>query len=127
MPEYRPGRVRNDVVAHAAIVHGQIAYDGGVVGEAVKTAIPAQDAPRTTLQNIAAGEPYNSIITGVVSAPLAGLEAATQGQLIYIDTTTNALGLASGAGKVPAGRVAYLAGQQGGPTDRIRIDLNQKV
>lgn len=129
--------------AHAAIVHGQIAYDDGHVGEAVKTQTPPADAGRSTLANIAVGEQYNMIVRGRVAAPAAGpLAGAAHGDMVYIDQVTNALSLNNpGAGRTPVGKIAYLSGEMGTqslaaptgtglsnpPVPSHRVDLDDKV
>jgi predicted RecA/RadA family phage recombinase len=125
MAEHRPGRARN-TVAHAACVHGQVTCEQGIVGKVIKTVVPPADTPRTTLQNVAAGENINQIIRGIVSIPLVGLEAATVGQLVYINATTNALSLTA-TGNVPVGRVIYLPSTMGQDDSHLRVDLDQKV
>lgn len=114
-----------EVTAHAQINHGDIAADGGYVGEAVKQKTPSAETARANRAIIASGEQYLLIVKGRVEAPLLG--GATQGELLYIDTTTNVIGSASGAGKQVLGRVSDLPGIRGCATGRMRINLDQKV
>jgi hypothetical protein len=109
--------------------HGEPAADEGRVGTAIKTKTPAADTPRATFRRSAVGEPYNMIVHGgIISVPLAGLEAAVHGDLVYITTATNALSLNNpGAGRQVLGKVVELAGERGGPLDRLRVDLDEKV
>lgn len=123
---HRPGRAV-PVVASAAVRHGAPASDDGYVGSVVKTRTPAQDAVRADLDLVAAGEGYNLVVTGIIEVPLAGLEAAVKGQLIYIANATNALGLAPGAGISVLGKLWTLAGEQGGGTAKVRVNLNEKA
>jgi hypothetical protein len=114
--------------ASVAVRSGEPAADEGRVGTAIKTKTPAADTPRADLQTIQVGEPYNMIVHGGISIPLAGLEAAVHGDLVYITTATNALSLNNpGAGRQVLGKVVELAGERGGPLDRLRVDLDQKV
>lgn len=127
MPYHADSRSKR-VTAGVDVLHGNPACDDGFVGSAVKTATPAADSPRATRQTIVAGEAYNLITDGVIDVPLAGLEAAVKGDLVHIAAATNALSLNNpGAGRQPLGQVSELAGERGGPLDRLRVDLDKKV
>lgn len=132
----RPGHALR-VTAGVDVLHGQPASDDGHVGRVIKTATPAQDATRATRGVVVAGEAYNLRPRGVmevsiVSTAGAGVAAwditgVTKGALVYITDATNVLSLAAAAGKSVLGKVTHLAGEQGTPTNKVRVDLQQKV
>lgn len=122
---HRPGRAV-PVVASAAVRHGNPAADNGLVGSAVKTRTPPQDRARADLDLIDAGEAYNLVIKDVIDVPLAGLEAAVKGSVVFIDPDDNALALAQAGNNVALGTVTELASERGGPANRLRVDLNEK-
>lgn len=128
MPYERPsGSLAVPVTAHAQINHGQCAYDGGIVGIAVKTVTPPADTVRSSRNVIASGESYNLRPHGVHELPVTGLGTLTLGELIYITQSSNALGVSSGAGISVVGKIVALAGTQGTPTGLCRVDFDQKV
>jgi hypothetical protein len=132
----RPGHAVR-VTASADVLHGQPASDDGHVGRAIKTATPASDAPRATRGVIVAGEAYNIRPRGVMEVAIVSVAGSgvaawditgvAKGQLVYVTDAGNALSLAAGAGKSVLGKVTHLAGEQGTPTNRVRVDLQQKV
>lgn len=111
----------------ATVVSGEIAADGGFVGQAVKqktedvrTVLPAN------LNVIQIGESYLLVTEGEIEVPNTGISGAALGDLIYIDTSTNVLYTATGAGRALAGKVSCLAGQRACPSNKLRIHLNKQ-
>lgn len=122
----RPGAAVR-VTAGANVRHGAPAADDGWVGRAIKTLTPASDVPRADRNLIVAGEGYNLRVRGVMEVPDTNLPAIAKGALVYINTTTNAIDDAAGAGLVVLGKVTHLPGEQGTPTGYVRVDLEQKA
>lgn len=120
-----PGRVKY-VTASADVRHGAVAADDGYVGTAVKQATPAADGLRADRNLIKAGEAYILIVKETIEVPNTGLTSLVKGDLVYINTTTNALAAASGAGLVPLGKIASLPGERGTPAATLRVDLDFK-
>lgn len=128
MPYERPSAsLAVRVTAHADVRHGAIAYDGGWVGRVVKTETPAADAPRTDRDLVAAGEDYNLRPHGIAEVDNTNLAGIAKGALVYITQATNAIGNAAGAGISVVGKVTHLPGEQGTPTNRVRVDLDVKA
>lgn len=121
------------VVAPRAWVHGQLGAiaaasgTGGICGTVVKTQTPAADAARGTRANIASGEACLLLIDRVVEAPAASLPGVVKHELIFIATADDSLSTTSGAGKLVLGKVYSLPGERGTPSDKVRINLRQKV
>jgi predicted RecA/RadA family phage recombinase len=126
MPYERPGACVR-VTAGVDTRHGDMAADDGHVGCAVKTAIPAQDVLRASRNLIVAGEAYNLRVRGVHEVDNTTLAGIAKGDFVYITTATNAISNAAGGGKVVLGKVTHLPGEQGTPSNRVRVDLEQKV
>jgi hypothetical protein len=122
-----PGKVAY-VTAGVDVRHGALACDDGFCGTAVKQKTPAADTVRASRDLIVAGEAYLLLIAQVVEAPRAGaLASVVKGDLVYITAADNTLATTSGAGKQVLGRVASLPGERGTPSDKVRINLRQKV
>lgn len=126
MPYERPGKAVR-VTAGVDVRHGAAAADDGWVGRAIKTAIPPQDGLRADRNLIKAGEGYNLRVRGVMEVDNTTLAGAVKGDLVYITTATNAISNAAAAGKVVLGKISHLPGEQGTPTNRVRVDLEQKA
>lgn len=111
-----------------ACTHGDLVTESGFVGVAVKQAIPAADAARSTRDDIGVSEAGILRIAGVVETPATGaLASPTKGALVYIVTADNTFATSSGSGKIPVGRVCSLPGERGTPSTLVRINLNLKV
>lgn len=121
-----PGEVAY-VVFSKACNHGDLVTEQGFVGVAVKQQTPAADAPRTTRNQIAINESGLLLTSKVAEVPAASLPGVAKGALVYVATADNSLSTVAGAGKLVAGKVASLAGERGTPTDKVRINLRQKV
>ena len=136
MPYERPGDAVR-VVAGIDVMSGQIASDDGWAGRVVKTATPAADEPRATRGLVRAGESYNLRPLHVadvliVSAGSTGIAAwditgVAKGDLLYITDATNVISTTAGSGKRVLGKVVSLAGEQGAPTNIVRVNLDEKV
>lgn len=122
MPYSRPGTVQ-EVVATKVSTHGLPAIETGIAGVAVKQTAPAIGTALSTRKTIAIGETFAIIYKGEVE--VASVGASVRGDDIYITAATNVL-TATAAGNVPFGRVVKVAGNQGTPTGRQRIDLDAK-
>jgi predicted RecA/RadA family phage recombinase len=124
MPYERPGNAVR-VTASVPVRHGALALDDDWVGRVIKTETPGADTPRADRNLVAAGEGYNLRPRGVAEVPTTGLAGAEKGDIVYIDES-NALHLTAAAGRVAAGKITHLPGEQGTPADRLRVDLEQK-
>lgn len=123
MPYSRPGYMRY-ATATKAVWHGDPVTESGFVGVAVKQKTASAGAASGTPQHqIAVGENFAIISKGVVQ--VAAVSAAAVGDPIYIVAATNALTKTSG-GNVKFGMVTQLAGTQGTPTGKMRVDLDAK-
>jgi hypothetical protein len=127
-----PGEVAY-VTAPRAWVHGQLGAvaagggTGGVAGVVVKQAIPAADAARANRANVAIGEACTLLTARVAEAPAASLPGVTKFQQVWIATADDSLSTTSGAGKILLGKVVSLPGERGTPSDKVRINLRDKV
>lgn len=112
--------------ATKATQHGAPVIEQNVPGIAVKTAVPAWDAAVASLKSIAVGEAFTILCKGEVQVP--SIAAAVRGDAVYINTTNNALTIASPAAGLGArfGRVVELAGQRGTPTGTMKVDTDLK-
>lgn len=110
-----------------ACTHGDLVTEDGFVGVAVKQQTPAADAPRTSRNQIAAGEAGILLISKIAEAPATSLSGVSKGQLVYVAAADNSLGTASGTGQLVAGKVSSLPGERGTPSNVVRINLKQKV
>jgi hypothetical protein len=122
----RPGR-GVDLTANAVLTHNVPHYQGGIAGVPVK-----QDNPKTldslaSRTQIQSGVKYFLRTKGACEVDATTLAGATVGQAVYINKTTDALGLTATAGAVvPLGRVIALAGQFGTPTGKLRVNMDLK-
>lgn len=121
-----PGHVAY-VTASAAVRHGAPAADDGYVGTTVKQKTPSADGVRADRNLIAAGEAYILIIKGVIEVPNTGLTSLVKGDVVFINTVTNALATATGTNLVPLGKIASLPGERGTPAATLRVNLNYKA
>lgn len=126
IPGVEPGNVAY-VTAGVAVRHKAPAADDGYVGIAIKQDTPAADVVRADRDLIAAGKGYLLMIRGIHEIPNAALPGIAKGALVYINTTTNALAAAGGAGLVVLGKVASLPGERGTPADKVKVNLNEKA
>lgn len=126
MPYERPG---NAVRCTAGVDtrHGAAAADNGWVGIAVKTTIPPADGLRASRDLIVAGETYNLRVKGVHEVDNTNLSGAAKGDLVYIRTTDNAIANATSTNYVVLGKITHLPGEQGTPTNRVRVSLDLKA
>jgi predicted RecA/RadA family phage recombinase len=115
------------VTAGVDVRHGAAAADDGWVGFAVKTAIPSADGLRASRDLIVAGEAYNLRTKGIHEVSNATLPAIAKGALVYIDPDDNVIAAAQAGNNVVLGKVTHLPGEQGTPTNRVRVDLEQKA
>jgi predicted RecA/RadA family phage recombinase len=115
------------VTAGVDVRHGAPAADDGFVGRAVKTATPAADALRANRDLIVAGEAYNLRTKGTMSVPNTTLPGIAKGALVYIDPDDNVIAAAQAGNNVVLGKVTHLPGEQGTPSNAVRVDLEQKA
>lgn len=129
MPKNRPGRIKY-VTATKTTTHGAPCAESNFVGVAVKQTAPSWSTAYSAQQTIAIGEKFAIIAKGYVEvdSAIAGLAGAVKGDTVWINNTNNALTLTDpGAGNGRKyGRVSELAGQRGGATNRLRVDLDSK-
>lgn len=123
-----PGEVAY-VTFTKACTHGDLVTESGFVGVAVKQQTPAADALRSTRNQIAVNEKGLLLISNVAEVPNTGaLASPTKGQMVYIVTSSNALATTSNSGaNLVVGKIASLPGERGTPSNRVRINLRQKV
>jgi hypothetical protein len=126
MPYNRPGNIEVDVTATKQVNHGDLCFEEGKVGVAVKTLADAATAGLVSPKVIAVGELFNMIIKGTVQ--VANGISATRGAAVYMTKATNALTLTGPASSTVArvGVVSEVAGQRGTPTGKMRINLDAK-
>lgn len=122
----RPGNVVR-VTAGVAVRHGAPAADSGWAGRAIKTKTPAADTVRTSRDLIAISEDYNLRVRGVMEVPNATLTDIAKGALVYIDPDDNAIAASQAGNNFVLGKVSHLPGEQGTPTNMVRVDLEQKA
>jgi predicted RecA/RadA family phage recombinase len=115
------------VTAGVDVRHGAPAADDGWVGTAVKTDTPAADLVRANRDLIAAGTAYNLITSGTISVPNTNLPGIAKGALVYIDPDDNAIAAAQAGNNVVLGKVTHLPGEQGTPSNAVRVDLDLKA
>lgn len=97
------------------VSHGELTYESGFVGVAVKQKGYTIETPRSEVTVIKVGEQFFLITKGTVEVP--GIAGAELGQEVSITTATGVVTLgAPGAGQVKVGRVAVLPGQYGSPS-----------
>lgn len=116
-----------EVVAGVDVRHGAAAADNGWVGIAVKTATPTQISLRSTRDLIVAGEAYNLRLKGIHEVDNTNLPGIAKGALVYIDPDDNVIAAAQAGNNVVLGKVSHLPGEQGTPTNRVRVDLDFKA
>jgi hypothetical protein len=123
MPYSRPGYMQQ-ATATKAVWHGAPVTESNFVGIAVKQKAPSAGAASGTPQHqIAVGEDFNIITKGIVQVDaVAGFAV---GDPVYIVEADNTLTETVGS-NLKFGRVVYIAGQQGTPTGKVRIDLDKK-
>lgn len=120
--------------AHKACKHGQIVSEDGFVGSAFKTAQIGRfvDPTSAGIQDIAAAEPFDIHIGGILEAPASGnLAAAAVGNAVYINTANNTLGLAAqglttgnlNAGWLPVGIVDEIDTTRSPAVVRVNADV----
>jgi hypothetical protein len=129
MPKNRPGRIKY-VTATKTTTHGNPCVEVNFCGVAVKQVPPSWSTAYSAQQTIAIGEKFAIIAKGIVEvdSAIAGLSGAVKGDTVWINNTNNALTLTdpgSGNGR-KYGRVAGLAGERGGASNRLRVDLDSK-
>lgn len=115
------------VTAGVDVRHGAPAADDGFVGRAIKTLTPPADGLRADRDLIKAGESYTMRPRGVMEVLNTNLPGAVKGDLVYIATATNVISNAAGAGKVVLGKITNLPGEQGTPSNMVRVDLELKA
>ena|SRR5438105_3882162 len=125
MPKNRPGRTKR-VTATKAATHGDLVVESNFIGTAVKTLPPHWNDPFANQQTIAIGEKFTIINKGTASVKASLLPGINKGDAVYIATADNSLSAASGSGKVAAGRVDKLAGEDGQSALFVRVDLDAK-
>jgi hypothetical protein len=126
MPKNRPGNIKY-VTATKAVKHDLPVTELGIVGVAVKQKAVASGQGATGRQDIAIGEPFAIISKGLVEVPIAAPGVnATKGAPVYITAATNALTLTgpSSASVLKFGRCVEVAGERGGRTTHMRVDLD---
>jgi predicted RecA/RadA family phage recombinase len=116
-----------EVTAGVDVRHGAPAADNGWVGTAVKTATPTQISLRSTRDLIVAGELYNLRIRGIHEVPNTNLPGIAKGALVYIDPDDNVIAAAQAGNNVVLGKVSHLPGEQGTPSNMVRVDYDQKA
>jgi|SRR5581483_1506681 len=105
--------------------HGDLTYESGYVGTAIKQQGYTINTARSAVATILVGEQFLMIVQGTVEVPAIG--GATLGQEVSITTATGAITLgAPGSGQVKAGRVAVLPGTYGCPVGKMWVDLDAK-
>jgi hypothetical protein len=105
--------------------HGDLTYEGGYVGTAVKQQGYTIATARANINVIAVSEPFFLITTGVVE--VAAIGGATFGEEVYITTATGVVGLgAPSTGQVKVGRIVALPGTYGCPTGLMWVNLDAK-
>ena len=125
MPPSRPGLMKY-VVATKACVHGQIVVEDNLVGQAVKQRAPAWDSTPASHDDIAITEPFALISKGIVEAPTIG--GAVKGSTVSdhrVEQRARTHRPRRRSGR-KVGRVVELAGERGGRSTHIRIDLDAK-
>ena len=127
MPKNRPGNIKY-VVATKQVQHDMPVTELGIVGVSVKQkAVGSGVGAGTTRQTIAVGEPFAIVSKGLVEVPIAAPGVnATKGAPVYITAATNALTLTgpSSASVLKFGRCVEIAGERGGRTTHMRVDLD---
>lgn len=122
----RPGNVVR-ATAGVDVRHGAPAADNGFVGRAIKTKIPPADGLRSERDLIKAGEDYNLRTKGVLEVDNTTLPGIQKGALVYIDPDDNVIAAAQAGNNVVLGKVTHLPGEQGTPSNRVRVDLDFKA
>jgi hypothetical protein len=111
------------VTATKAVWHGDPCIETNFAGVAVKNRAPSAAAAAGTPQKqIVVGEQFAIITKGIVQ--VNAVAGAVVGDAITINAGSNVLTVGTGAPKF--GRVVYLAGQQGTPVGKMRVDLDKK-
>lgn len=123
MPYSRPGKVQ-EVPATKACTHGDPVEELGMVGVASKQKVPSIGTALADVKDIAIGETFALIMKGEVEIP--AVTGVSRGELVYIKQSDNTLGDAAGSGIVPLGRCVKVATNQGTPTGKIRVNLDDK-
>lgn len=124
---YETAGMAVEVTAGVDVRHGAPAADNGFVGTAVKTATPSQHSVRADRDLIVAGELYNLRIRGIHEVPNTNLPGIVKGALVYIDPDDNVIAAAQAGNNVVLGKVSHLPGEQGTPTNRVRVDYDLKA
>lgn len=115
------------VTAGVDVRHGAPAADDGFAGIAVKTAIPSADGLRASRDLIVAGEAYNLRTKGIHEVPNTNLPSIAKGAFVYIDPDDNVIAASQSGNNFVLGKVTHLPGEQGTPTNRVRVDFELKA
>lgn len=126
MPYNRPGNIEVDVTCSRQVNHGDLTFEEGKVGVAVKTLADAATAGLVNPKVIAVAEKFNLIVKGTVQ--VANGVAGVRGDPIYMTKATGVLNKTGPASATVArvGVVSEVAGQRGTPVGKMRVNLDMK-